>query len=485
MKLRALFALTVSLTVAGCATSGLTGSGDSRAVSPGAAQQAAQQHEQVVAEFGGAETGNRGAYVNSVGARVAAQTGVQPGGFRFTALNSPVMNAFAVPGGYIYITRQLLGLMNSEAELALVLGHETGHITADHSAERQNRSIFTQLGAALLGVVTGSGELAQLAAQGAQIWNLSYSRGQELEADDLGIRYMSAAGYDPAAAPAMLGSLGAWSDMEARFAGRDDDARSVPSWARTHPLSGDRVSRANERAQATGMVGQGTVNRDQHLNAINGMIFDDDPAQGVIEGRDFLHPDLRLAFTVPPGFGMQNGTRAVSIIGSSGQALFSTGPYAGNLDGYIDQVFRGLTGGQGQIPHSQPRPTTINGVKAATSTGRAQTQQGVLDITVVAYEFSPDRAYHFVSVTPAGSGIGPFESMVQSLRRLSTQEAAAIRPRVIQIVTVGAADTPQSLANRMAYRDYQLERFSILNGLGTNGALQRGQRVKLIVFGRR
>jgi predicted Zn-dependent protease len=317
------------------------------------------------------------------------------------------MNAFAVPGGYVYVTRQLLGLMNSEAELALVLGHETGHITADHSAERQNRSIFTQLGAALLGVVTGSGELAQLAAQGAQIWNLSYSRGQELEADDLGIRYMTAAGYDPAAAPVMLDALGAWSEMEARFAGREDDARSVPSWARTHPLSADRSARAAERAQATGQSGQGTVNRDQHLNAINGMIFDDDPAQGVIEGQAFLHPDLRLAFTVPPGFGMQNGARSVSIVGSSGQALFSTGPYSGNLDTYIGQVFRGLTGDQGQIQYSQSRPTTINGLKAAISTARAQTQQGVLDINVVAYEFAPDRAYHFVTVTPAGSGIGP------------------------------------------------------------------------------
>jgi predicted Zn-dependent protease len=159
---------------------------------------------------------------------------VATGGFRFTTLNSPVMNAFAVPGGYIYITRQLLGLMNSEGELASVLGHEVGHVTADHSAERQNQGLWTQLGAALLGVVTGSGELAQLAAQGAQIWTLRYSRSQELESDDLGVRYMTAAGYDPLQSPAMLASLGAWSDMETRFAG-GEDARSVPSWARTHP----------------------------------------------------------------------------------------------------------------------------------------------------------------------------------------------------------------------------------------------------------
>src|SRR5687767_3362170 len=176
MKLKALLALGISLSVIGCASSGLVGSGDQRSIAPGVAQQAAQQHEQILAEFGGAESGARGGYVNAVGQRIAGQSGVAAGGFNFTTLNSPVMNAFAVPGGYIYITRQLLGLMNSEAELASVLGHEVGHVTADHSAERQNQGLWTQLGAALLGVVTGSGELAQLAAQGAQIWTLRYSR---------------------------------------------------------------------------------------------------------------------------------------------------------------------------------------------------------------------------------------------------------------------------------------------------------------------
>jgi predicted Zn-dependent protease len=482
MKLRAIFALTVSLAAIGCASSGLVGTGDQRSIAPGVAQQAAQQHEQIVAQFGGVETGSRATYVNSIGTRVAAQSGVAAGGFRFTTLNSPVMNAFAVPGGYIYITRQLLGLMNSEAELASVLGHEVGHVTADHSADRQNQGLWTQLGAALLGVVTGSGELAQLAAQGAQVWTLRYSRGQELEADDLGVGYMAGATYDPLQAPAMLASLGAWSDMEARFSG-GDDARSVPSWARTHPLSADRVSRATQRAQATGRAGQGIVNRDQHLAAVDGMIFDDDPAQGIVEGRDFLHPDLRLAFTIPQGFGMQNGARAVSITGSSGQAQFSTGPYSGNLTNYIGQVFQALVGQQVQA--SQPRTASVNGIPTAWSTARLQTQQGMLDVTVFAYELASNRAYHFVTVTQAGQGLGPFAPMVQSLRRLSAQEVAAIRPRVIDIVTVGANDTVQSLAARMAYTTYQTERFRILNGLDGNDRLARGQRVKLVLYGRR
>nr|MDQ4088397.1 M48 family metalloprotease [Pseudomonadota bacterium] len=485
MKLRALFALTVSLAAIGCASSGLVGSDGQRSIAPGVAQKAAQQHTQIIQEFGGPVPANVSAYVSNVGGRVAAQSGVQAGGFRFTTLNSPVMNAFAVPGGYIYITRQLLGLMNSEAELASVLGHEVGHVTADHSAERQNRGLLSQLGALLVGVVTGSGELAQVAGQVSQGLFLRYSREQELESDELGVRYMTAAGYDPLQSPAMLASLGAWSDMEARFTGRQDNQRATPSWARTHPLSAERVTRATQRAQATGRAGQGIVNRDQHLAVLSGMIFDDDPAQGVVEGRDFLHPDLRLAFTVPQGFGIQNGSRAVSVIGSNGQAQFSTGQFNGNLGTYIAQVYRAIGGQQAQIPYTQPRSVSVNGIPAAYSSARVQTQQGVLDVTVFAYQFDSNRAYHFLTIAPGGTGLGPFGPMVQSVRRLSAQEAAAIRPRVIQIVTVDGNDTIQSLAGRMAYSTYQSERFRILNGLRAGDTVRPGQRVKLVVYGRR
>ena len=215
------------------------------------------------------------------------------------------------------------------------------------------------------------------------------------------------------------------------------------------------------------------------------MIFDDDPRQGIVDGRDFLHPDLRLAFTAPQGFGIQNGTRAVSIVGQSGQAQFSTGPASGNLETYIGQVFRSIGGSQVQIQYSRPQSTNINGIPAAYSNGRARTQQGVLDVSVVAYQFSPDRVYHFATITRGGSGLGPFASMIQSVRRLSAQEAASIRPRVIQTVAVGPNDSVQSLANRMAYSTYQVERFRTLNGLGPRDSVQPGQRVKLVVYGSR
>ena len=488
MKMKALFALSVSLAAIASVAGNAPASAQSktRSISPSTAATAAKQHPQIVEEFGGEEDSARSAYIRQVGARVTAQSNIAGGGnaFRITTLNSPVMNAFAVPGGYLYVTRQLVGLANDEAELASVLGHEAGHIAARHSSERKRAGILSQLLAVGLGVATGSSQLGNLAGQVTQGVVLSYSRKQELEADSLGVRYMAAAGYDPAASASFLNSLGAATSLEARAVGRNDE-RSTPSWARSHPLSADRVTNSTKAASATGRAGTGLRNRDVFLARIDGMMVDDDPRQGVIDGRSFTHPDLRLRFAVPNGYGMQNGARAVSIVGQSGQAQFAGGRFGGDLGSYIGQVFRSIAGQQAQIGYSQPRGMTINGIPAAYSTARVNTQSGQLDLTIVAYRWDSDTAYHFAMITPAGSGLGPFESMVQSLGRISAAEAAAIRPRVIDVVTVGPRDSVATLAARMAYGDYKEERFRVLNGLASGASPRPGQKVKIVVYGSR
>jgi len=488
MKMKALFALSVSLAAIASVAPDAPASAQSktRSISQSTAATAAKQHPQIVEEFGGEESNARGAYIKEVGARVAAHTNITGGGnaFRITTLNSPVMNAFAVPGGYLYVTRQLVGLANDEAELASVLGHEAGHIAARHSSERKRANIFSQVLAVGLGVVTGSSQLGNLAGQVTQGVVLSYSRKQELEADSLGVRYIAAAGYDPTASASFLNSLGAATSLEARAVGRDDE-RSTPSWARSHPLSADRVTNATKAANATGRARTGLRNRDIFLARIDGIMVDDDPKQGVIDGRTFTHPDLRLRFAVPDGYGMQNGARAVSIVGQRGQAQFGGGRFAGNLDSYVGQVFQSIAGQQARVGYTQPRETTINGIPAAYSTARVNTQSGAVDLSVVAYRWDSDTAYHFAMITPAGSGIGPFESMIGSLGRISASEAAAIRPRVIDVVTVGPRDTVATLAARMAYNDHKEERFRVLNGLAAGTAPKPGQKVKLVVYGTR
>jgi predicted Zn-dependent protease len=182
---------------------------------------------------------------------------------------------------------------------------------------------------------------------------------------------------------------------------------------------------------------------------------------------------------------MSNGATAVTISGSAGKAQFSGGRFSGTLENYILRVFQELTRGQNQIPIPPPQRVTINGMPAAITSTRVNTGSGPIDVSVVAYQWDPQRIYHFVTITRGGYGIGPFAQMVNSLRRLSAEEAAAIRPRVIHVVTVAPGDTAQSLSARMAYRDYKLDRFLALNGLAANAALTPGQKVKLVVYGPR
>lgn len=455
-----------------------------RQLSAGEVRQAREAHPQILQEFGGAETGSRAAYVTGVGRRIATQSNIANAGTAttITMLNSPVMNAFAIPGGYVYITRQLMGVMNDEAELASVLGHEVGHVAANHGKQRTNRGIFSQVLSAGAALITGSSQIAQYIGQGAQLYLLSFSRSQEYESDALGVRYLAGAGYDPAATASMLTQLGAATSLEGRVQGRNDE-RTTPSWSRTHPLSADRVKRATAAAQKTGRAGQGLRNRDEFLAALDGVMVDDDPRQGVIDGNQFVHPDMRLKFTAPQGYTMQNGSAAVAIQGQGGQAQFSTGAFQGDLSTYIAAVYAALGQGGARIDVPQPRSTTVNGRQAAYTIAQVQGQSGLVNVGVFAYRWDANRAYHFLTVTPSGSEFGPFASMIQSLDAITPAQAAAIRPRMIDVVTVGAGDTAQSLSRRMAYRDYQLDRFVTLNGLGTGAQLRPGQKVKLVVYG--
>jgi len=460
--------------------------GSASAISEKDRREGAQAHPELLKEFGGAYSGSQVPYVTAVGKRIAVQSGLanSESAYTITLLNSPVMNAFAIPGGYVYVTRQLMGLMNDEAELASVLGHEVGHVAARHSQKRSTRSTLGQLLSVGLGVLTGSSELMQIAGKASQLYTLSYSRSQEYQADDLGIRYLARAGYDPYAAADMLASLERSTTLDSQIAGRDGD-KETPSWARSHPLTADRVERARRQAAASGVKqGQGVRNRDAFLNALDGTLYGDDPAQGVVDGRWFRHPGLKLQFQAPQGFAIDNGTDMVTIQGNGGQAQFAGGTLGTDgLSGYVDRVFRSLGGGNNQISHGTPQRGSIGGMEILSATARANSNSGAVDVTVTAYRWAANRAFHFVTIVPAGRGIGPFAGMIDSLRRMSDSEAKAIRPRIIDVVTVKPGDTMESLAGRMAYDDLKMDRFLVLNALTAKAALRPGEKVKLVVYG--
>jgi predicted Zn-dependent protease len=457
-----------------------------RYLDPRDVAEAQRDNAELVQELGGAETGPRAAYVQSVGSRVAAYSGIaNPGqALHFTTLNSGVENAFSLPGGYVYVTRQLMGLMDDESQLAFALGHEVGHIAANHAhireqyAERSPLGVFGQI----LGAILGPG-MANIVTVRSKLDLLSFSREQEYDADTLGLRYMIQAGYDPAGAAGVLAALSRESALEARVQGRTN--RQTPEWASTHPLSENRMQRALAEARATGRLGTGIRNRDEFLSELEGVYVDDDPAQGIIDGPTFTHPDLRIQFSVPQGYLMSNGTQAVTIAGSAGKAQFRGGQFSGGLDNAVLLAFRQLTDGQVNFAVPPPQHVTVNGMPAAITTARVNTDSGLIDASVAAYQWDPQRIYYFVMLTPGGYGVTPFLPMINSLRRITPAEAAAIRPRVIHVETVRPGDTAQSLSSRMAYRDFKLERFLSLNGLPANGALVPGRKVKLIVYGTR
>ena len=480
--------LVTLLVLGGCATNPVTGAREFVMLSE--AQEIAMGREadvEVRRQMGLYEDDALQRYVEEIGLALASRSHRPELPWSFAIVDSPAINAFAIPGGFIYLTRGIMPFLSDEADLAGVLGHEVGHVAARHSQRRQAASqrntLLGAAGAILSGILLGNSgigqQIGQAALQGSQLLTLKFSRSQELEADELGIRYLNSAGYDPRAMGTVLQSLALQNALDARVQGRDN--ASIPEWASTHPDPASRVQSALSKAQATGVSG-GITNRDTFLTRIDGLTYGDDPAQGVVEGRQFIHPELRLAFTAPQGFYMVNGTRAVSVNGQSGQAQFSLAPYNGNLESYVASVFGGVSEQQQIRPQSIQR-TTVNGLPAAYGTARVNSGNGQVDVTVFAYEFANDRAYHFVAITPAGNA-SVFNAMFGSMRRIDSQTAANVIPRVIDVVTVRSGDTVNSLASRMAYSDNQVDRFRVLNGLTSNEGVSAGQKVKLVVRGR-
>ncbi|MBB3032686.1 M48 family metalloprotease [Alteriqipengyuania lutimaris] len=453
------------------------------------AQQGREYHSQILQEFGGAMQGNTATYVRGVGQKIAVQSGLanSEGAFTVSLLNSSVNNAFATTGGYVYTTRQLVTLMDNEAELAAVLGHEVGHVAARHAQRRQQtqqqNTLLGAAGAILSGILLGDSQLGstlgRAALQGSQLLTLSFSRSQEEEADVLGVNYLESAGYDPRAMSTVLASLAQQSSLDAQLQGRDN--ASLPEWASTHPDPAGRVR--DTAALAQGRTGN-VLNREVFLRNIDGLTYGDDPEQGVVEGRQFIHPDLRFAFTAPQGFYLVNGTQQVTINGQSGQAELRVAQSSGSLSQFVSSAFQSLSGqGQGQAIRPQIQTTTVNGLPAAYGIGRATSGNSQVDVVVFAYDMGGNQTYYYQAITPAGRS-GVFTPMFESFRRISASEAAQVVPRVIDIVTVQPGDTVASLSRRMAYDNGQEARFRVLNSLGSNEGLRAGEQVKLVVRGR-
>jgi len=444
----------------------------------------AEQHPQLLAEFGGSYDAPEAAYVARIGETLADAAGLG-GQCKFTLVNSDVVNAFAVPGCYIYLTRGLMSVVNSEAELASVLAHEVGHIVADHSERQQKRSLWRGLGVMAVGLLTQSQRLTQLAGAAAGYFTLSYSRKQEFESDDLGIHYLKKAGYDPHAAADMLGALGRNEQFMSRTRGRDE-ARSIPEWARTHPLAENRVERARQTAGATGVAaGALPENEERYLREVDGLLYGDDPAQGFVQGRRFAHPVMRIGFEAPEGFTLTNSPQAILIDGPDGlRGEFGGGRMGrGGIEGYasalLEQV---LKGAQAEI--GAARQTQVNDVPGLIVPVRVATPEGEVELSLAVYDGGGGAAYHFMMVSsPARGSAAALGALFGSFRLLSDEEVRALKPREIRVVRAGAGDTLQTMAGRMA-SDHPLDHFLMLNGRTPDQPLRPGELVKIVALAR-
>ena len=478
-----LFILALAPVLSQCTTNVATGRNQFTAfMSPAQERQVgSEEHPKILAEYHGAYPDKRlQDYVTSLGKRLAVQSELPADQFTFTLLNDPLVNAFALPGGYVYVTRGLLALANSEAELAAVIGHEIGHVTARHTAERYSRANVANIGSTILGVLLGSQEATQVAQQGAQLYLLSFSRSQELEADKLGVRYLTRIGLDPFAEADFLDTLRRNTELEASINGQQ---LPQSDFLQTHPNTAARVKQAIAEAEGKAAApNQSPRYPDRYLDMIGGLLYGEDPAEGVVRGQTFEHPALGFAFTAPSGYKIANTPQAVIVQADQNSGIvFDTAKVAAGtgMSQYLAQDWAKGASLAGL------RQFTLNGMEAAEASARASTQNGVVDVHLVAVRFEGEKVFRFQLITPPPASdalLAGFHQLVMSLRRLSDAERAAIKPYRVDVVRVQAGDTLAKLAQRMPFTDgHNVERLMVLNGLASPTDLKAGQRLKIIV----
>lgn len=473
--------LSIALLLAACSVNPATGGRDFTAfMSPqDELRVGREQHPKIMQEFGGAYDHARAtAYVNAVGQKLARVSDLPNLQYTFTVLDSDVINAFALPGGYVYISRGLLALANTEAEIAGVLAHEIGHVTARHSAQRYSSSVVASLGTALLGAVAGSGA-AQLGQQGAALYLQGYSRDQEFEADILGVRYLARAGYETGSMASFLASLESYSALEAKVSNLPDPASRYNIMS-THPRTGDRVVAATKAAQAT-QVANPRIGNIDHLNAIDGIVFGDSDGQGFVRDRIFAHKILGFQFEVPKGFNLSNGTRQVVARGPDNALIvFDSDSKAprGSMAAYLTRTW---------APSAQlsgVETLNINGLDAASGAARISGNSGAMDVRLVAIRFSASQVYRFLFVTPPAVTqqlSEPLRRTTFSFRRLSDREK--VRLKAWQVATPKAAPgtSVAKLSRGLPLPGPKEEWFRVLNGLRPGSEPFANQRVKLVV----
>jgi predicted Zn-dependent protease len=486
MTTRTLFAAVAITAIAmtGCATNPVTGKAD--VVTMSAAQEAElgrKMHPQILQQYGRYSDEALQAYVNDVGQRIARASHLPNLQFTFTVLDSEEVNAFALPGGYVYVTRGIMAYLNSEAELVAVLGHEVGHVTARHAVRQQTGAAATGVGATLIAVLTGSGDLANLANMAGTALVRGYGRDMELEADSIGAEYLSRLGYDPEAMIDVVRLLKNQEMLEIQIARQEGrEPRVYHGVFSTHP---DNDTRLKEVVTSAAKAGGGETRpdgREAYLRRIEGLPMGPSREQGVVRGSRFYHGTLGMTVAFPSGWAVQNLPRKVVATSPQKDAMLqltAVPPPPDVKPG--DLLARSLPG----VPLSGAEPIEINGLPGYTAIARDVAlpwgNRGPARYVVVYYN---GLAYVFTGATRLSSALGAsdplFMSSIKTFRRLRENEFKLAEPNRIRLVKAGPQTRIAVLAASSPIEKYPAERLRLLNDLYPDKEPVAGELIKVV-----
>lgn len=437
-----------------------------------------EEHRKVIQQFGQYANESLQDYVDYIGQRVASKTERQNVNYHYTLLDSPMVNAFALPGGYVYITRGLLALANSEAEIASVLAHETGHITGRHAAERYSRGVVTSLGASILASAIGETGVSDLLGVGTDLYIKSYSREQENQADRLGIRYISAAGYDPRAMAVFLSNLQRDSALEAKLSGKQ--TTDSMDYFSTHPATAQRVEYALQEASLYPKVG--TIDQEKYLRKISGITYGDSDEQGFVRGNVFYHTKLGFKLDAPEGYTIVNQADQILALSNDGAIMvfdFVENSQQLEITQFLSNILL-----NGKSDASRVERITINQMAAGTASFRGTVNNHPMMIRLIAIRWSPTQVARFQLAIP--ENLPPYrldtlKAATYSFRPLTSSEKYSIKPYRLIVISATSKDTVQSLAQKMPFPNFKEERFRVLNGMNAAENIVTGRLYKIVV----
>jgi predicted Zn-dependent protease len=431
----------------------------------------AREHPRIIASYGGIYEDRQAEIMLAriVGRLLAAAD--QPNSrFQVTILDTPEVNAFALPGGYVYVTRGIMALASDTSELAAVLAHEIAHVVLKHARARTNRVRTTEIVDKVVSGVFGADASTDQSSNRSRLALAAFSQQQELDADKEGIRIAGRAGYDPHAASRFLGAMSRFATFSAGTVEQAGDFLS------SHPSTPDRIQKAVETARGVfGAPGLVEADRDGYLGGIEGLAFGDSGAQGAIVGRRFVHPKEKFTFTVPEGYALQSSKGAIVGVAGDGEAVrFDSAEVPASI-ALTDYLKSGWIAG---LRPETVKPETFNGIEMAS--GVAATAQWNFRVSVMRHG---GKVYRFIFAarfdTPDFARGA--EQTLRSFRETTAKDVASIRRLTLKTVTAGNLDTADSLARKMSGLTRGTELFYILNNLYPGDPVTAGAKYKIVV----